>query len=451
MKKIFWPKYQLDGGMPRYGLERMQMFFDAMKMDETKLPPIFHITGTNGKGSTTAFIKYILEANGYLVHRFTSPHIVEWNERIEVSSKIITDEYANEVAQKLKDFADANGLQVSYFEGIFALASKMFSENPAVACVLEVGMGGRLDATNAFKNSLVSIITYISLDHCKTLGATRELIAVEKAGILKENGILIIGKQEQDALQVLLKNGKEKNNKIYAFGRDFNVEKTDYGFIFEGFGKTLKLPTPRLYGEHQIENAGGAIAALLAQDKIKISDESIGLGLKNTHWLGRLQNMSKSKLLQYLPKNTEFVIDGAHNDSGARVLKDWLLEQKKTFILSSNDDFYRTQQQKFNILITSMLSRKNSTLFINNLEKCFDLVLTIQMHDEEATRPPEDFKQEFISLGWNNVVAIDGNFIDALKYIKNNHKDNVRVVIAGSLHLMGEVLEVERDMGGEIY
>lgn len=429
VKKIFWPKYELDGNLPRYGLERMVKFFEVWGKSEKDIPPIFHITGTNGKGSTTAFLKYILEANGYLVHRFTSPHLVNWNERIEISSKVITDEYANQMAVECKEFADKSGLQVSYFEGMFAIAVHAFSKNPAVASILEVGMGGRLDATNAFSNSLVSVITYISLDHCKTLGETRELIAIEKAGIIKPNGILVIGKQEKEAMEVFLRIGKERNNRIFAFGIDWHIQKTRDGFVFEWENKRLELPMPALQGGHQIDNAGNAIMALMAQDKIKISNDSIGEGLKNTNWIGRLQDMSSTKLMRYLPSGAEFLLDGAHNDSGAKVLREWL----------------KGKDKKYNILITSMLQRKNSHLFIENLNKCFDYVITIHMENEDKSKGAEEFKNEFLEYGWQDVVAINGNFIDGLKFIKQNFNNkNLRVVIAGSLYLVGEVLEAER-------
>ncbi|MDR2526293.1 MAG: hypothetical protein LBC92_00255, partial [Rickettsiales bacterium] len=439
----FWPKYDLDKALPRYGLERINEYVKVAKIPLEKIPPIFHITGTNGKGSVTAFLKYILEANNYLVHRFTSPHIVDWNERIEISSKIITDDYANQCANECKNIVDENNLQLSYFEGMFAIALNAFLKEPATATIIEVGMGGRYDATNVIDRSLASIITYISLDHCKTLGETEELIAIEKAEIIKQNGITIVAKQKkQSVIDIIVKTAKERNNKIYIYGVDFFSEKIDGGFVFNGFGKTLKLPLPNLIGEHQIDNATAAIAALLSQSRIKISDDSVAKGLKNAHWLGRLQNLSNSKLSKYLPKDAVFFIDGAHNDSGAKILKEWLeLEKAKT----------KSICERRNILITSMLSRKNSGLFIENLDKCFDLVLTVCMSNEEKSKSPSDFKQEFIDNGWNNVVAIDGDFIEALNYVKENLKGAVRVVISGSLHLVGEVLEIERKMGGNIY
>jgi dihydrofolate synthase/folylpolyglutamate synthase len=429
MKKISWPQYTSDGDLKKYDLERIEKFMEIWGNPQDKIPPIFHIAGTNGKGSTTAFLKYILEANDYLVHRFISPHLVNFNERIEVSGKIITDDYLNQMIKETKEFAEKNNLSLSYFEGTFAIAINSFLKNPAVATILEVGLGGRLDATNSIHKSLITIMTYISLDHTKTLGETHVAIAKEKSGIIKENGILIINKQKSEILDVFYKIGKEKNNKIYSYGNEWFVEKTKNGFIFEGFNKKFELPKPALDGEHQIYNAGGAIAGLLAQNEIKISEKSMIDGLKNVEWNGRLQNMSKNKkLMQYLSKNTELIIDGAHNDSGANSLKKWLK--------AKND-------KKYNILIVSMLERKNSEDFIKNLEKCFDLVITIKMENEDKSKESNEFKEEFLNFGWKNVIAIDGLFLDALKYVgeRFKEKENLRVVISGSLYLMGEVLE----------
>lgn len=428
MKKIFWPDYTLDGN-PKLGLGRIVEFMEKLgNPQDNLLPPIFHIAGTNGKGSTTAYLKYILEAEGYLVHRFTSPHLVDWNERIEVSSKMITDDYAIELAKECKNFAEKNDLKLSYFEGITLIAFLAFARNPAVATILEVGLGGRLDATNVINNPLVSIITSISFDHQKTLGNTLSAIAGEKAGIIKEGKTLIINKQKQEAFDVLYKKGEEKHNKIYSYGKEWSIEKLENSFIYRGFGKELELPLPYLQGEYQLENAGGAISALLSQNKIKISDKAIAEGLKNVRWIGRLQDMSNNKkLTEFLPKGTELVIDGAHNEDGARGLTQWLKNKK---------------DNKYNILIIGILERKDSKDYINKLEKAFDLVITISMKNEEKSKSPQLLKEEFLEAGWNNVID-KNDFKEALKYIGNkfNNGESLRVIIAGSLYLMGEVIE----------
>lgn len=425
MKKIFWPQYALDGNV-KYETDRILKFLKALGNPEDKMPPIFHVAGTNGKGSTTAYLKYMLEADGYLVHRYTSPHLVELNERIEVAGKMIEDDYFNDLALRCKNFAEKNNLELSYFEGLTVMAFLAFAENKADATILEVGLGGRLDATNAIKNPLVEIITSISYDHINTLGDTLAKIAAEKAGIIKENKTLIIDKQPQEAFDVIYRVGTEKNNKIFSYGKEWFVEKNNNGFKFTGFGKELDLPMPNLKGDYQIYNAGGAIAALLSQDKIKISNNAIVQGLKNVRWNGRLQDIGGSKKInQYLPNGSQAILDGAHNEDAARELTQWVKGQ--------NDG-------KKNILVIGMLARKDTDDYIKKLENVFDLVITIAIENEEKSKDPEEFRNEFLNNGWKNVIAKQ-NFVDALKYVGGNYDGAVRVVIAGSLYLAGEVLE----------
>jgi len=427
MKKIPWPDYLKDGN-PKLNLTRIVAFLAKMGNPETRLPPVFHIAGTNGKGSTTAYIKYILEAEGYLVHRFTSPHLVDLNERIEVSSKVITDDYLLEVMEYCRDFSEKNSLEVSYFEGLFVIAVIAFTRNPAVASVIEVGLGGRLDATNVIPPPLAEIITSISYDHTKILGDTLGQIAGEKAGIIKEGSTLIIDKQPPEAYDVIHAVGLEKHNTIYSCGKEWSVEKLADSFVFRGFGKVLELPLPYLEGDHQIQNAGGAIAALLSQSKIKITDDSIAKGLQNVRWNGRLQNVSQNaKLMQFLPKGAELVLDGAHNEGGAGELCNWI---------------YGKHDDKFNVLIIGVLARKDTKEYIKKLDMSFDFVITTNIRSEEECKPAEVLMDEFLTAGWPNVLSSD-NFEEALKLVAKivPSKKNVRVLIAGSLYLIGEVLE----------
>lgn len=426
MKHIFWPDHISEKNL-KLDLSRIETFLNFIGNPEKNIPPVFHIAGTNGKGSTTAYLKYILEAEDYLVHRYISPHLVECNERIEVSSKIISDDYFTELANECKNIAQANNLTVSYFEGLTIMAILAFSRNPAIASVIEVGLGGRLDATNVIQNTLVSIITSISLDHTKILGNTLSLIAKEKAGIIKENGILIIDKQETEAYNTIRAVGEEKHNRIYGYGKEWTVQKLKDTFIFKGFNKELELPLPALEGDYQIYNAGGAIAAILSQNKIKVSENSIIKGLKNTFWPARLQNISDNKkIIELVPKNTEVILDGAHNEDAAIQLVNWLK--------SKNDD-------KYNILLIGMLTRKDINAYIKNLNKSFDMIVTIGISQDKTSKNPQEFREEFLKQGYVNVVA-ENDFISALKYINQNfHNKNLRVVIAGSLYLAGEVLE----------
>ena len=430
MKDIFWPLSK--EGKDTFTLDRIKIFLEKLGNPQKDLPPIFHIAGTNGKGSTTAYIKAILEEEGYKVHRFISPHLVNWNERIEIAGQQITDEYATEIINECKNFSEKNNLEISYFEAVFIYAILAFTRNKADATVLEVGLGGRLDATNIIENPLSTIITSISYDHMKVLGDTLEKIASEKAGIIKENGTLIINKQKSlDAFNVIYNTGIEKHNKIYSDGKDWTTKKLKDTFIYKGFNKEIELPLPYLQGDHQIDNASGAISALLSQNKFKISDKSIINGLKNVRWNGRLQDVSNNqKIKNLVPKNSQVIIDGSHNEDGANTVKNWIINENQ-------------KNKKYNILIMAILQRKDSQSYIKNLNKCFDMVITTEMeHNKEETKNKDILKQEFIDLDWNNVLS-SNNFKDALDIIKNKYSngDNLRIVISGSLYFIGEILE----------
>ena len=431
MKEIFWPNYNSDGN-PKLGLSRILNFLDKIGNPQNKITNIFHIAGTNGKGSTTAYLKSILEEEGYLVHRYTSPHLVNLNERIEVSSKIISDDYFNDLAYECKQISETYDLPLSYFEGLTVMAFLAFSRNLAKATILEVGLGGRLDATNVITNPLVSVITSISYDHMSILGDTLEKIAIEKAGIIKKDKTLIIDRQQEVVMNTLMKIATENNNTTYAYNKEWSIEKlNDCSFVFKGFGKILELPIPSLEGEYQLYNAGGAIASLLAQKEIDISEKSIINGLKKVNWNGRLQNLSNNnKLKEMLPIGTEVIIDGAHNEDAASKLHDYIVDKN-------------TKNKKYNILIIAMLDRKDSLNYIKNLKNIFDLVIITKLNaGKEISKDSKELMQNFLSNNCNNIIVKD-NFEESFSYILQNFSngDNLRVIASGSLYLVGEILE----------
>ncbi len=430
MKKLIWPEYSNDG-KAKLGLDEMIKLLNKIGNPQEKIPPIFHIAGTNGKGSTTSFIKYILEAEGYKVHRFTSPHLIDVNERIEISSNIITDDYLNELSKECKFLVEKYDINLSYFEGQMFIAFLAFLRNPAIATILEVGLGGRLDATNVIKNPLVSVITSLSYDHTKILGDTIDRIAFEKAGIIKNNGNVIVGKQNNEVIYNFFDIiAKCRNVNLYKYDKDWNIKKIEDTFIFYGFGRELELPKLQLYGKHQIYNAGNAIAAILSQNKIKVSNKAIICGLKNTEWPGRLQNIKNTKLGQFLPKDFELWLDGAHNEGGATIINDWIDEENK-------------KEKMPTFVIIGMLSRKNSYDFIDKLKKSIDYAFGINIHTDDEIKDCKEIQNELLSYGIAKSYC-EENFIDALKNININFGTKfkkARVLICGSLYLVGEVLE----------
>ena len=423
MKLPNWPTHN-GINIIKLGLERMKNLLDRLDNPQNKMKNIFHVAGTNGKGSTTAFLKSILEKNGYTVNRNTSPHLVRFNERIEVNGKEITDDYYNELADECKFIVDKYNIEASYFEIITAIAFMAFARSGADANILEVGLGGRLDASNVIDKSLVSIITSISFDHMNILGDTLDKITMEKIAIAKDNCPMIVSKQPEIVLNTIKNN--VKNSPLYFYDENYSYKKlNDKTCIFEGFNKKIETPLPSLLGEHQIINAGTSIAALCCQKSLKITESAIADGIANTFWRARLQNLNDTKLHDYVPKNSDLYLDGAHNEDGARVIRDWLASQKDT---------------KENVLIISMLERKDTKAYINNIKNSFSKIIVISNNQDEHTKYKtiEDFTKEFNEAGCSVYYGCS-DILEALKKTKDIG-DNLRIVITGSLYFCGDVL-----------
>ncbi|MDR2077570.1 MAG: bifunctional folylpolyglutamate synthase/dihydrofolate synthase [Rickettsiales bacterium] len=414
------------------GLERIRALLAALGNPEKQLSPVFHIAGTNGKGSVSSFLKYILEENGYSVNRLTSPHLVRFNERIEVAGKEIEDDYYYRLASECRAVIENNRLSASYFEIITAIAFMAFSRCSSDATILEVGMGGRLDATNVIDSPLVSIITSISLDHVHCLGDTVEKIALEKIAIAKSGRPIVIAKQKESVEKIMREAAQSLNCPIYSPGKDWEYLKFDDSCRFIGFGKEIETPIPGLEGRHQLINAAAAIASLLCQDKLKITDGSICRGIKNTRWRARLQNLKGTIIYSHVDSNSELYLDAAHNEGGASALLDWL-----------ND---RDEKNKMrNILIICMLQRKDSRSFIKILGSRFSERIIVSNSNEEY-KTPEEFTREFEDIGLD-VHGVYTNVVEALEKTKNIGKpgERKRILICGSLYFCGEVLSLIED------
>lgn len=434
MKFPIWPP-QREVNKIDLGLDRMFKLLDLLGNPERDIPPIFHIAGTNGKGSTSSFLKYILEDAGYLVHRYISPHLVRFNERIEIAGHEITDEYYYELAEECKSIIEKNDLYITYFETITVIAFMAFARNKGDATILEVGMGGRLDSTNVINNPLVSIITPISLDHTNVLGNTVEEIAMEKFGIVKKNHPVVISEQVDSVKNLLIESSQKLGSESFVFGRDWTYKKYVDRCIFEGFSKTIETHLPKLEGAHQIINAGGAIAALVCQSQLKINDINYCNGVKNAFWKGRLQNLTNSNLKKYLENESELYLDGGHNEGGARIIRDWLESKNK-------------ENKMSNILIICMLARKDIKTYIEILAPMFSSIVIVSNKNNEYL-DSESFTKLFQDSGF----SVDGNCINIIealtliKGIKTNNKK--RILMCGSLYFCGEVLEITGDFTNE--
>lgn len=434
MKFPNWPNHN---GINKIniGLERISALLEKLDNPQNKLPLIFHIAGTNGKGSTSAFLKSILEKNNYKVHRYTSPHIVRFNERIEICGEEITDDYYNELAEECKNVIEKNNLEVSYFEIITTIAFMAFSRQKADAVILEVGLGGRLDATNIINESLVDIITPISLDHTSILGDTLEKIAIEKIAIAKNNSSIIISQQEKCVIKIIEEELDKKNtNKTYFLDKEYSFKKiNDEECEFIGFSKKFNTKLPSLEGDHQIINAGTAIASILCQNKINIDISTISNAVNNTFWKARLQNLQKTKLYNLVKKNSELYLDGSHNEGGATVIKNWIYEKNKI-------------DKRENVLILSMLERKNVKSYINIIKNSFDKIIIVSSDtpssNNDKYKSIADFKKEFKNINIEIFFSCD-NITTALKKTNDIQSDkNLRILICGSLYFCGDVLSL---------
>lgn len=414
-----WPKPL--GKRPRsYNLNNITELLERLGNPHKKISPVIHVAGTNGKGSTIAFIKQILNESGYKVHVYTSPHLIYFNERIVLADKLISNSYLHSILEECRAIAD--DMEITFFEGTTAGAFLAFSKIDADITLIETGMGGRLDATNIVENSLLNIITPISLDHQEFLGNSLELIAAEKAGIIKSNSSCIIAKQEDEVRRVLEKRAIEKRSSVYRQGFEWNCMRENANMIFESRGEIIELPLPSLRGNHQITNAGTAIAAITILAKkynYKISYEDIVRGIKNTYWPARLEKITTGKLANLLP--LEIFLDGAHNIAGAEAILEWAKEQNK--------DIY---------CIIGMTKERDSQAFLKILKPIIKFLCCTCVKSEPRSQTAESLYFAATEVGIP-AKACD-SLTSALQQIGNLSQKGI-VLICGSLFLAGDVLK----------
>ena len=397
-------------------LERVLKLLKKLGNPEKKLPPVIHVAGTNGKGSTQAIIKSGLEANGKTVHAYTSPHLIRFNDRINLLGKPISEPHLNEV---LEDCYRANdGLPITYFEITTVAAILAFSKVEADFCILEVGLGGRYDATNIIDSPELCVITPISLDHQKLLGETIEEIAFEKAGILKNKSVCFVGKQEPQALEVIKRVANKTNSMLELYDEDWVVRENSKNFYFRDNKGSLNLPLPALVGTHQVYNASIAVAVLR---HLGISSSSVlKKSMRNVVWPGRMQLIDSGPLIE-MANNLEIWLDGGHNAAAGQALAEVLksLPPMKT------------------ILICGMLNTKDVFGYMINFKGIVAELIAIPVPDEVATLNAKETSNYARKAGLKSSKA--QNIEDALNRVIND-KTPSRIVICGSLYLVGFIL-----------
>ncbi len=297
-------------------LERLERLLAKLGSPERRLAPVVHVAGTNGKGSTCAFLRAIGEAAGMRVHVYTSPHLVRFNERIRIAGQLVGDD---PLADALEEIERINaGAPVTVFEVTTAVAFHLFAQAPAELCVLEVGLGGRCDATNVIDHPAACAITSISFDHREFLGETLNSIAAEKAGIMKPGAPVAIGAQAEEVATVLLAQAARVGAPARLRGRDWQISARPGGFRYVDDDGSLELPPPALIGAHQLDNAGIGIAALRSSG-LMVPAAAFPAGLTRATWPARLQRLT-GRLAALLPGGWELWLDGGHNPGGGLAL-----------------------------------------------------------------------------------------------------------------------------------
>lgn len=411
-------------------LDRMWHVLGALGDPHKKLPPVIHVAGTNGKGSTIAFMRAMLEAAGRRVHVFTSPHLVRFHERIRlgapgggrlVSEAMLVDAFARAEA--------ANGQRpITVFEITTAAALLLFSETPADVLLLEVGLGGRYDATNVVARPLASVITPVSLDHMEYLGDTVAKIALEKAGILKRGVPGIIADQSAEARGVIEQEAARLGAPLLIGGQDFGTHEESGRLIYQDGDGLLDLPLPRLPGRHQHLNAGTAIATLRRSFGAGFPASAIEAGLQQVTWPGRLQRLSRGPLVEMAPPEAEIWLDGGHNQDGGRVLAAALAD-------------FEEKSSRPLVMIASMLATKDAVGFFSAFKGLVQGVTAVSTPGHEAMRSAEDVAACAALAGLT--ADTSPSVEQALAALaRREWRMPPRILLAGSLYFAGDVLRL---------
>jgi len=408
-------------------LGRIERLLAALGHPERKLPPVIHVAGTNGKGSTVAFLRAILEAAGQRVQVYTSPHLVRFNERFRLNGQLVSDA---ELSAALEECERANtGQTITVFEITTAAGLLIFSRHQADALLLEVGLGGRLDATNVIEHPLATVITPISIDHTDFLGPTIDKIAAEKAGILKHGVPAVTAAQQREALAVIERQAARLAVPLKIAGQDWTATEERGRLVYQDEAGLLDLPAPRLYGRHQFENAGLAIAALRAA-KFRIAPGSYEAGIVTADWPARLHRLGHGKLVELAPAGSELWLDGGHNPDGGRAVAAALadLEERVSRPL---------------VLIVGMLTSKDCAGFLANFTGLARRLIAVPVPGAEATRSAEAVAECAREIGLP--AASRDNLAEALEAVRKlDLEPPPRILITGSLYLAGAAL---RDNG----
>ncbi|WP_374598356.1 folylpolyglutamate synthase/dihydrofolate synthase family protein [Brevundimonas sp.] len=405
-------------------LDRMRLLCATLGDPQDRLPPVIHVAGTNGKGSTVAFIRAIAEAAGLTVHTYTSPHLVRFNERIRLAGRLIEDAPLNAILDRIERVTSLSGGEATVFESTTAAAFLAMSETPADLAIVEVGLGGVLDATNVIARPLLSVITPVDLDHAEFLGTSLRGIAVEKAGILKPGARGLIGRQSEDAMDAITVAAEAVHCPLTVMATDFDAFAERGGMAYQDQERFLDLPLPALVGAHQIDNAGLAVAVALELD---LPEDAIVEGLTAVRWPARMQRLTTGTYGEMArAADAELWLDGGHNPHAARALAEALAQRQ-------------AKAPRPLALIVGMLGNKDAGGFFDAFSDSAAHVFTVPFDGAAAEPEALAAVARGHGLGATPMTSVQEALSRALALGAG------RVVICGSLYLAGEVLGASRE------
>lgn len=406
---------------------RVERLLTALGNPEKKLPPVIHVAGTNGKGSTVAYLRAIAEAAGLKVHAITSPHLVRFAERIRLAGELITDAQLEDLIGRVE--AANDGQPISFFEITTVLALLAFAESPADLCIVEVGLGGRFDATNVFDAPAVSVITPIDYDHLEMLGPELWRIAWEKAGIIKPRRPVVVARQMEEALEVVEREADDRMAPLFLMGRDFDAWEERGRLMVQMPDRLLDLPAPALFGGHQFDNAGLAVAAALTFDH-GLSEDAIARGVSGACWPARFQRLTKGPLAELAKaRGADLWLDGGHNPHAGRALA----EASSRLV---------DRDPRPLVLVTGMFARKDAEGFFRPFAEMHPKVYATTFDSPNAA-PAEDIAAAALAAGLDTEIV--ANVEDGVRRALAGDGPAPHLLICGGLHFAGEVLAMSPD------
>ena len=409
-------------------LERMQLLLRRLEHPERELPPVIHVAGTNGKGSTIAYLRAILEAANLRVHVYTSPHLVRINECFRLGraggGALVGDD---ELRAALEHCERANaGAPITIFEIETAAAFCLFAQHPADVVLLEVGLGGRLDATNVIEAPMATVIAPISMDHTEFLGQSLTTIAQEKVGIIKRNVAAVCAEQSPEADAIIEAQARRMHAPLYRAGQEWHVSVERGRLVYQDERGLMDLAAPKLFGRHQFDNAGLAIATLRALDILKIDTAAYEAGIVSAEWPARMQRLAAGALLDQAPPGCEIWLDGGHNAEGGRVVAAALgdLEERVSRPL---------------VVIVGMMANKDAGAFLANFAGLTRHIIAVPIPGRDSAMSPDRLADAARALGMR--VETLGSVEAALSSLARlAYEVPPRILITGSLYLAGHVL-----------